>query len=67
MLFTERINGLCKENRYLYCTISTVCWIKPASTKHYKRKKNKNKNKLTGKGAGEITEEYCFMYTWHQK
>lgn len=45
---------------YLYqnviqCAVSNL----HQSTKHYKRKKTK----LTGIGAGEIIEEYWFMYT----
>lgn len=66
MLFTERTNGLCKVDIYIYCNIpvpkrDTVCRIKPASVNQALQKKKKTK--LTGIGAGEITEEYWFMYT----
>lgn len=51
---------------YIYCNIpvpkrDTVCRIKPASVNQALQKKKKTK--LTGIGAGEITEEYWFMYT----
>lgn len=64
-MLQKKINDFCKENRYLYCNIPTVCRIKPASVNQALQKKKKNK--LTGKGAGEVTEEYWFMYIRHQK
>lgn len=42
-------------------TYLQLCHIKPASVNQALQKKKKTK--LTGKGAGEITEEYWFMYT----
>lgn len=37
------------------------------SAKHYKKKQqNKTKKNWQG-GAGEITEQYWFLYTWHHR
>lgn len=63
MQFTERIICLCKDNRQIYSNVPVpkhdkVCRIKPASVNQALQKK-----KLTGGGAGEITEQYWFMYT----
>lgn len=60
MVSEKKIDIYIYTATYLYqnviqCAISNLY----QSTKNYIRKK---KTKLTGRGAGEITEEYWFMY-----